>query len=268
MSAVIRSELVKLRTVRTVYWLLFLLLALTAVFVSLSTWGVTRGSAGAQPGSEAALRLILSNGTGAFGAPIVMLSLGVLLIGGEFRHGTITPTFLATPRRARVVAAKLVTVALVGVVFAVLAMVLTVAIALPWLASEGVRVSLVNREVLLVLLGNALALVLYGLLGFGVGALVRNQVVALVGVIVWVMVVESLLNLLTVLVDQLQGLGRFLPTQAAQALQRVYLPPEASEQAGVPVELLPMWAGGLVMLAYALVFCALGIRLTIPRDVT
>ena len=68
-------------------------------------------------------------------------------MAGEFRHNTATSTFLISPDRKRVVGAKLAAASLVGVGVAAAASVLTLAIALPWLAAKHVDVSLLSGDV-------------------------------------------------------------------------------------------------------------------------
>src|SRR6266545_7524569 len=116
----------------------------------------------------------------AVGAPATMLAgaallLGILGMAGEFRHHTITQTFLTTPDRGRVVAAKLAAYSLTGIAVAVLTLTVTMAVALPWLSAKGLAVSVLDGELGRALAGTLLAAGLCGLLGVGVGALVRNQ---------------------------------------------------------------------------------------------
>ena len=113
---------------------------------------------------------------------------------GEFRHQTVTQTFLVTPDRGRVVAAKLVAYPLAGIALALVSVLaFTAAVATGWLAAKGITPSLLDARLGRVLLGAVLAAGLCGLVGVGVAALVRNQVAALVGVAVWVLLVEGLL---------------------------------------------------------------------------
>ena len=131
-------------------------------------------------------------------APVTLLSgaallLGILGMAGEFRHQTVTQTFLVTPDRGRVVAAKLVAYPLAGIALALTILAFTAAVATGWLAAKGITPSLFNARLGRVLLGAVLAAGLCGLVGVGVAALVRNQVAALVGVAVWVLLIEGLL---------------------------------------------------------------------------
>jgi ABC-type transport system involved in multi-copper enzyme maturation permease subunit len=99
-------------------------------------------------------------------------------MAGEFRHNTATSTFLISPNRGRVVGAKLATSALVGGALALISSVLTLAVALPWLATKHINVDIFSHNVGLVLLGGIAAMTIYAAVGVGVGSLIRNQTAA------------------------------------------------------------------------------------------
>ena len=248
MTRLVRAELAKLRTIR-------LLIGVAAAMVAFAVLTVvavvtTAGRQGNPPLSGADLPALI-------GAPATLLSGAALLLGilgmtGEFRHHTITQTFLATPDRGRVVAAKLAAYALAGIALAVFTLAVTAAVALVWLHAKGLSVPLASLALGQVLAGTLLAAGLCGLVGVGVGALVRNQVAALVGVLVWVVVVEGLLLSLV----HAPGLGRWLPSAAAAALTN----PGGAH--------LSRWVGGLVFAAYGLAFALAGTRFVVRRDVT
>ena len=105
-------------------------------------------------------------GSASSGA-ILLLVIGILMTAGEFRHGTATSTFLISPDRRRVIGAKLVAAALVGVVVALASVALTLAVALPWLAAEDVATSSYTSEAVAALLGSVGATVLGAVVGVG-----------------------------------------------------------------------------------------------------
>lgn len=250
MIGLIRTELLKLRTTRTVYWMLLGMLAFATLSVVgiLATAGRVEGTA--ELGTDKGLRTVINASSVGW---VFVLVLGILAVTGEYRYGTITQTFLTTPYRGLVVASKLVAAAACGLAFAVAAALVTLAVALPWLASKDIEVSLLDPDVTTVLLGVLVANSLYGALGVGVGALVRNQVAAVVIGLAWGFVVEGLL------INVVPEVGKWLPAGAASALTR-----RVTERG----ELLPMWAGGLLFAAYAVAFAIVGSRLVIRRDVT
>ena len=125
---------------------------------------------------------------------LLLLVIGILMTAGEFRHGTATSTFLISPDRRRVIGAKLAAAALVGAVVAARCpSLLTLAVALPWLATEGVDASAYTSEAVAALLGSVGATVLGAVVGVGFGAMVRNQTAAITVALVWTQVVEGIL---------------------------------------------------------------------------
>jgi ABC-2 type transport system permease protein len=249
MIRLIRAEFTKLATTRLIYGLAAAMAAFAVLTVVVGV--TTAGTQGNPPLSAFSLaRLVPAPASMLTG---VVLLVAILGMAGEFRHQTITHTFLVTPDRGRMVAAKLAAHGLVGLVFAAVTIAVTVAVAAPWLAAEGVSVA-PTAELSRALLGILAAAALYGMLGVAVGALVRNQLAAVVVAVAWLLVVEGLLIVLL----HAPGLYKWLPGGAADALTGAH--PDGSQ--------LPMWGGALLLAAYALAMAMIASRLTIRRDIT
>jgi ABC-2 type transport system permease protein len=249
MTRLVRSELLKLRTTRAARVLLALAAAGTAALVAAVL--LLAGQPG-QPalGPDALRQLVL---VPAQPLTLAALVLGVLGMAGELRHGTATSTFLVTPERGRVVAAKLAAAAVTGLAMSLASTAAVLAVGLPWLRAKGIEVAIADPGVAARVAGLAVAVALYGVLGTGLGALLRNQVAAVVvGLLWWSQGVE---RVLTGILHQ-PGLERWLPKGAAAALTA---PGDGT---------LPMWAGALVFAAYGLVLALLGGRLVARRDLT
>jgi ABC-2 type transport system permease protein len=250
MIRLVRAEFTKLATTRLIYGLA----AALAAFAALTVVGnvIIAGEQG-DPLSAYSLPVLVAG-------PVTLLSgaallLGILGMAGEFRHQTVTQTFLVTPDRGRVVAAKLVAYPLAGIALTLTILAFTAAVAAGWLAATGITPSLVGVGVALgqVLLGAVLAAGLCGLVGVGLAALVRNQVAALVGVAVWALVVEGLLMSL---LNAPSSWAKWLPSAAAAALTN----PGGAH--------LSRWGGALLLAGYALALAAAGTHLVVRRDIT
>ena len=252
MRALVRAELLKLRTVALPLWLLLTTLLLVGLGVLATV--LTAGIEGSplQRDDPDVLAVAVSS---AAGANVVVLVLGILVLTQEFRFGTATPSFLVTPRRWRVLAAKLVAASLAGLAFAVLSAALALGLALGLLSLRGDTVRL-DGTVVEVLLGAGLVMLLYGPIGVAVGALVRNQIAAVVGALAWTFIAEQLL------VALLPSVGRWTPGGASNAVLQL------GEVATTRGELLPVWGGALLLVAYALVLSLAGSLLTLRRDLT
>jgi hypothetical protein len=185
----------------------------------------------------------------------VTFVIGILSVTSEWRHGTVTRTFLATPRRERVLLAKELWIVVLAVALAVFALVVTLAVAVPWLVVEDASLD-VDSRVLGLAGRTVLATILWGGLGVGIGALVQNQTLALVGAVIWVLLVEALIGVLLGLVD-LEGLADYLPGRALSSFDGT------GEEGG-----LSTWAGAVVGLVWVVLLGALGgVRMS-RQDVT
>ena len=122
---------------------------------------------------------------------IFALVLGILIVATEFRHGTITPSLLAVPDRTRLVLAKLVAALAAGALLGLVGAIACALIIVPQLVDAR---DLVSGDVLELIAGNAVASALFAAIGVGLGALIRNQVGAIIGALGWIFLVEPLLG--------------------------------------------------------------------------
>lgn len=243
MTALVRSELLKLRTTRTALGLIAGMVGLI-VLVTLLNGLVTDHAYLLERKNQFQL---LANGSIASAFAAIM---GVLSLTTEFRHGTIRPTFLAAPTRARVLLAKLIAIAVFGLVLGVVGIGLSYTLGTICMNARGVTVLLSGSDIALVLGGAVAATVLWGVFGVAIGAVVRNQVAALVGLLIWSLFVESILFALV------PSVGRFLPGQASGVLTQIDTPHQLSVTVGV-----------LVFLAYVALAAVAGAVVTERRDV-
>jgi ABC-2 type transport system permease protein len=249
MTRLVQAELLKLRTTRTARVLLALAAAGTAALVALVL--LLAGRPGQPALGEDALRQLVL--VPAQPLTLAALVLGILAMSSELRHGTATSSFLVTPARGRVVAAKLAAAATTGLAMALAASVAVFAVGLPWLRAKGIEVTVADAGLWARAAGLAAAAALYAVVGVGLAAVLRNQVAAvIVGLLWWSQGVERLLAA----VLRQPALERWLPLGAASALTA---PGDGT---------LPMWAGGLVFAAYCLALALLGGRLLVGRDLT
>jgi ABC-type transport system involved in multi-copper enzyme maturation permease subunit len=234
--ALIRSELLKQRSTRTTLGLFAALAGLVLLAV------VLHGLLPAEDlSSESTQSMIL--GRGEFLSALFAGLLGAMSVTAEIRHGTIRPTFIVTPQRTRVVAAKVWVSFLVGTAFGLVAGGLAVAVGSAVLEARGVEILLDAGDLTMLVVGSAAAAALWAAIGVGVGSVVRNQVPALVGICAWLLFVEGLLA------GDLLGLGtvgRFLPGMAAAAISGQE--PDTLLAPGVGLALLVGYAVGAALI--------------------
>lgn len=209
MNALIRTEIFKLRTARSSWGFLLGGLALGALLGAATT-----ATAGEDLAAGLGTADNLANVLGVSALPgVVMLILGILATAGEYQHRTITQTFLTTPVRGRVMGAKLAALALVGLPVAVGVMGAALLAALPRLLTTADTIDVFNAEVAQTVGGNLLAAVLLGVLGAGLGALLRNQLATVILVVGWSLVGEGILSIIAG-----QSAVRWFPGGVAQSV--------------------------------------------------
>ncbi|MGA5300079.1 ABC transporter permease [Nucisporomicrobium flavum] len=243
MTALFSAELLRLRTTRSVW----LLLVAGQVLIVVGVSGVMLdrddiGSPSVQQTAVAHIGLI----------SLLSLVLGIMAVAGEYRHRTITDTYLAVPRRGRIVAAKLAVHAAAGLVFGVVTASTALAASAVWLAVRGFSLDLGSADLWLTVAGGVAWIAAFAAIGVGVGALVTNQIAAIAAALAWLALVEGL-------VAPLVGdAGRWLPFALGSALDRL---PTA-------VDGPPQWQAGLALIGYAAAFVLAGVATTLRRDIT
>jgi ABC-2 type transport system permease protein len=255
MIRLVRAEWTKLFTTRVWLGLLLGACAMAGGFAALFT-----GFAGRTGNDGQALPDI---GTSAYeqaafavsaNATVLLLILGIIGMTQEYRRRTATPTFLVTPRRGRVVAAKLLAYALAAVPIGLLVIATNVLVVEIYAGARGAAPSLTGDN-LRVLAGAWAALVIYAVMGVGIGALLRNQVGAIVGALVYLFVVEGIVIRA---IPAIAPLFTWLPGGALQAMTATL---DATD-------LLDPWQGALLLIGYGLVAAVLGTLLAVRRDIT
>ena len=236
------AELLKLRTTRTALAYLVAIVLLTlavgaAVFATMDF------------NTEADVESALS-GAG-IGAALLMI-LGIVGTTGEYRHGTITSSLLVTPVRTRLVVGKLVAYLIAGALLGAAAMAATYAVGIPWLSARDAPLELLGAGDYVGLTARNIALAaLSGAVGVAIGAIARNQVVAVVTTLVYLFVLEPVVSLLS------SEVGAYTLGGAQTAL--------GSDDVE---DLLAPVPAGLVLIGWTLALGALGALLEERRDVT
>ncbi len=262
MTDALRFESVRVRTIRSTYWLALmalLLCGLVAMAVGLGTrddpltW-------------QDAATLLTGGSTGMpFSLAGVFASLiGIFATGHEYRHGTILPTLTAVPQRTPLLAAKVLVVA------AVSALIALASIAVCWVVgtvSRGEPVALDGGETPEVLAGYVVLVTLYGILGAALGQLTRAIPGAIVIILVTPLLIEPLIVLLST-IDALSWMRDALPYLPFTAGQRL-----VSTETQVIIDdgtalydPLSRWEGGAIFAGFIAVVLVVAWALFKKRD--
>lgn len=247
MIRLIGTEVLKLRTVRAPW----LLLAAAPVLVIAGVSGLVISGGGLGDPATQSQALAHVGLTSIF-----TLAFGIGAVAGEYRHKTISDTYLSVPARGRVVAAKLAVYPILAALAGVVSGLAGVAVAAAWWADKGVSFSLSDSAMWTAVGGGIAWNAAFAAIGVGVGALIRNLVGAIALALAWIALIEGILG-------QLIGdLARWLPFNAGQALG-------AGAKAAMTssVHLLPRLGGGAVLVAYAALFAVVAVVTSVRRDV-
>lgn len=272
----IRSELRKFTTTRLWWGMAIPLVVITALYAGgLALIATSGGGGGGEVGPSRDMpadnaMLILTAGIGV--AYLLVLTVGIVLIGSEYRHKTITSTLLSSPRRAVVLASKAVTMAVAGVGYGLLFVLAAVAAGAGVLLAKGYHPFYEVGDVMRGLAMVLLVLPLWGLIGLGMGTLMRNQIAAIIVTVALAWIVEPVAGLLMALSpwDWAHEVARFLPSAATRATIGATIT-DAASGGGDPTGLsnaLPWWGGALTLLGWAAIPMLIGLALTMRRDVS
>jgi ABC-2 type transport system permease protein len=263
MTHLVRTEWLKLRTMRMGFGVLATSASLTFLFASLEASRAGNRTSAVAPLYTASGLSTVTTVTGW--SMIFAAVLGVIVASGEFRHDTATLTYLATPARSRVLVAKAAVAAAAGAVFGLTSALIATGVGLVFVAAHGYHLALGAGSIVGHAAGATLGAALFGAIGVAVGTLLRSQLAGVIGMFVWALVIESLIGGL------FTSVRPYLPYTAATTMAGIKLGGAAFGPAhgiaGVAGP-LPFAAATALVAATSLVLTALGARTTLRRDIT
>ncbi|GEP32285.1 hypothetical protein NSZ01_00530 [Nocardioides szechwanensis] len=241
----LRSETAKVTTTTTIVGLLAALAGLVVLAIVVHTYALPDERLAAGDGQRELLTDIGISLGGLFAALI-----GALSITAEFRTGTIRPTVLATPRRARVIAAKALVSAGTGALAVIVSVVTASVAAQVTLSIRGLASTPTAGDYVELLAGGAIAGGLLGVIGLAVGAIIRAQVPTFVALFIWLLFIENVLV-------ELPDAHRFVPGALAQGITGL-------NREGV---LQDVWPAALLLCVYAAGALLVSVDATRRRDI-
>lgn len=262
MTALVRAELRKIISTRLWWALLIGALAFSGIqsVANAVVAGIGPGpGTPAMPGLDTpeAVRSVYASALFS-GTYIFAFVLGITGMTGEYRYQTITSTFLVSPRRSRVVVAKIAAHAAMGVLYGLAGLVVVLLAGGITMTVRGYGLGW-GAERLWATMGLAVvAVAIWSVLGIGVGTLIRNQVAAIVAGVLVTFLVEPLVTYLLAAAD-LDSLVKWLPSNASSALMA---------PGTTTLTYLDWWVGGLVLVGYGIVLATLGVLVSVRRDVS
>lgn len=272
LDRIVRSEWIKLVTVRSTWWSFAILLVVTAGLGAQLSGALDFGGLEKTPSQAAVQDLAVYAMTSStqFTALVVSV-LGVLAVAGEYGNGAIRTSLTAVPRRVPVLVAKALVLGAVTFVVTAIAFAATVPISVALFANKGIHVDLTDGRYWLALAGAAGYLALVALIAFSIGAIMRNTAGGIAVSVGLILAAPLLVGLLLGMpqLEWLQNAARLLPSEAGTALfayptsqSWVTLDVPDAAHGGV----VEPWQGVLVLSAWVAVLFAVSALLLKRRD--
>lgn len=269
MLAAVRSEFRKFFTTRMWWGMVLATVVAGAGFALLIGLLFTSDSIRSGPNADGIPRTDLELARSVFTSGIgvgylLTLAIGIMTIGSEYRHKTISSTFLATPARTTVMGAKVLALLVLGVFYAVLSMVASVAVGTVVLTLRGHH-PFADPAIWRTLALGLVVLGLWALIGLGAGILIPNQVASLLISIGAAWILLPIVSGVLTIPDWGRHIWPYFPNEATNAMLGVN---GGFGGGGTQAGQLSWWAGGLVLLGYAAVMTVVGSLRTVLSDIT
>jgi len=266
-TGIVRSEWIKLRSLRSTMWCYGLIVLLTIGFGLLLALTITVPQQTTSADQQnAALVQVATLGVNF--TQLIVAVLGALVITGEYSTGMIRSTFAAAPGRLGAYIGKALVLAVSTFVVGLISIVGAGLVALPVLVGKGVHPDMFDWSVLLPLIGGAGYLTLIALLAFTFGSILRASAGAIASVLGLLLVVPTILQIVSSLTRAawIQNISAFLPSTAGGKIfgyQAATAAPAASTPGVVD---LTSWEGLAVLIGWVVVFGIIGAVLLKRRD--
>ena len=257
LGGALRSEFTKIRSVRSTYWTLLVLLVVSVGIGAAISAGTAANWSRMSPASQASFDPTQASVAGLFYlGQLVIVVLGAMTLTAEYSTGMIRTSLTAMPRRAVVYAAKAIVFAIVALVVTFAAAFISFFLGQALLSSTHDTATLSQPNVLRAVVGSALYVTMCGLFAFAVGAMLRHTAGAITSVIGVLFVIPILVHLLPQ--SWYQDIVRWLPDAAGRALSVTVGPP--------PPNLFSAWNQYAVFAIYTAILLVVGAVLFRKRD--
>lgn len=259
MKSMIKSELMKLIYLRS-NWTLLIVAALFGILNTVATaFAIDNNASGfGFPNTEttAGVDSVYANSVGSY---IFALIIGILMVTGEFKHGTAIGTFLVAPKRNLVLSAKLFVGAVVGIFVQLISFLASMISGFLYLVSQPNSAEPTISKWWSYLGAATLSGAVLGIVGIGIGALIKNQAIAITGSLLWLFIVEGLVTAF------LPDIGKYLMSGAIAGMLQLEIGPNDFNLSSSNYLSAPMSA--LVLTIYSIVFAFIATRTTLKRDI-
>jgi ABC-2 type transport system ATP-binding protein len=215
----VRSEWTKFFSLRSTLAALIATVAVCIAFGAIASYGTVTRWDTFSPIRKAFFDAAALGVGGIFFGQLVLGSLGVLAVTGEYSTGSIRATLAASPRRVRVLVAKIIVFGAAAFVVSVVTTLLSFTVTQWVLSGIDIQTSLTRPEVPRAVFGGAAFLVAVGLLGLGLGTVIRHTAGAISTLFGLLLVLPLLVNFLPD--DWRDAINPYLPLTAGRSVTSV-----------------------------------------------
>lgn len=193
---IVRSEWIKLRSVRSTVWSYAIVVLVSIALALLMSSTISMENMGPIPPEVQPTIVLQASTFGVFFGQLVVSVLGVLIISGEYSTGMIRSTLSAVPRRLPALWAKAIVLFVATFAVGLVSTFGAYAVASPILASKGIEADLLGDGVLTALLGGSLYLALISVFALGIGTILRNGAGGIAAVLGTVLILPTVLQII------------------------------------------------------------------------
>jgi ABC-2 type transport system permease protein len=252
-AGTLRSEVTKIRSVRSTYWTLLALVVVTVGIGALASWGAATHSSQLGPGFDPTQQSLI----GLIVGQLIIAVLGALAVTSEYSTGMVHTTLTAMPRRGVVFAAKAVVFGTVALVTGLVASFASFFLGQGLMSGKHINASLGQPDVLRAVIGGALFLTVCGLLAFGLGLILRHTAAAISAAAALLFVLFILVNFLPQ--SWQDNVDKWIPFNAGSQIWR-------ASTASPSAHMFSAWIGFAVFAGYAAIAIIAGLMLFRKRD--
>jgi ABC-2 type transport system permease protein len=263
-SGILRAEIRKITTTRTWWIMLICILVLGGGYAAFpATVAVLQAnpSGSGSPFDDPGIVRSVYNG-GNTVTRVGAMVMGIAAMGSEYRHQTLAATYLATPRRTRVLLGKAASLLLFGLLYGLASVAAGLAVSVPFILANGGSFLLDQSATWRSLVLGVWSLALWTMFGMGIGILIKNMLVAMLVGISFAYLVEPILSLVFFFRGWDVPLN-LMPSGATNAMLGATSPVLFAAE-----DPFTWWQGALVLAGWCLLPVVVGVLLTVRRDVS
>ena len=264
MSGALRAELRRISTTKLWWITLICIFVLSAGYAALPASVAllqSRAGVASSPFADPGIIRSVYNGGNVLSRILAMV-VGIVAIGSEYRYGTVASSYLATPRRVRMLLGKAGALLIFGVIYGITSVAAGIAVAIPFVLASNGSLLLDQPEIWRSIILGVCSIALWTMIGMGIGILIKNMLVALVVGVLLGFLVEPIISVVFFL-NRWDQLLNLMPSGATNAMLEITSPVLFAARHPTP-----WWLAGMILATWCLLPAIAGMLSAVRRDVT